>query len=406
MLRSKSELESFLEKRCEKIVFKPELCETIREYMLEKYDIPTGTTMDMIARNILSNQTEFVLFCLVDGIDYATKENYKKEFFTELEINQYLKERLENKLISFPIKIKCDQVTSDQWIGASDTKFFMELRRAQLIRYNTNAQRVMKRIIKGENIFFKLIPNKIAIRAIRMLMQKNMYIPTAITLNIPYESDATFYYDEKARELIINELDSFDISDGYHRYLAMCEECDTNEHFNYPMEIRIINFTDEKTRQFIFQEDQKTKMAKSDSNAMDNNRASNNVIDKLNEMSTFEFKGQIGINEGSINYAELSNVIEYFYFKTKKEYTNIDIRNARDDIKEKLNALAEYDVSYVTKGLRLKELALIFYVFEQESDLNRACQIIDETIKSDALKGIKAKKVTKPLFNTIAYLLK
>ena len=97
MLKSKSELEKFLEKKCENIVFNDELCEKIREYMLEKYDIPTGTTMDMIARNILGNQTEFVLFCMVDGIDYATKKDYKKEFFTELEINQYSKEKLETK---------------------------------------------------------------------------------------------------------------------------------------------------------------------------------------------------------------------------------------------------------------------------------------------------------------------
>ena len=406
MLKSKSELEKFLEKKCEDIVFDGKLCEKIREYMLEKYDIPTGTTMDMIARNILGNQTEFVLFCLIDGIDYTTKNDYKKEFFTELEINQYSKEKLETKIIKFPLRIKCDQVTSDQWIGATNTKFFMDLRRAQLIKYNTNAQRVMKRIIKGENILFKLIPNKLAIKAIRVLMQKNMYIPTVITLNIPYDSDAMFYFDEDKRELIVNKLDAFDISDGYHRYLAMCEENDANEQFNYPMEIRIINFTDEKTRQFIFQEDQKTKMAKNNSNAMDNNRASNNVIDKLNEMSTFEFKGQIGLNEGNINYAALSNVIEYFYFSDKKEYTNIDIRNVRDDVKEKLNALAEYDNSYITKILGIRELALIFYVFNKEKDINRACQIIDDIIKTDKLKEIKNYKASKPLFNSIEQLIK
>lgn len=402
MLKDKSELEKFLEKQCERIVFNAELCTTVREYMYEKYSVPTGTTMDMIARSILGSQTEFVLFCLLDGIDYVNETNFKKEFFTELEINRFSTEKFETESIKFPIRIKCVQVSSDQWIGATNTKFFMQLRKAQLVKYNANAQRVMKRIIKGESILFKLVPNKVAIKAIRALMQKGMYIPTTITLNIPYDSDANFYYDEKGMELVIRDIETFDISDGYHRFLAMCEESDSNNKFNYPMEIRIINFTDEKTRQFIFQEDQKTKMAKGNSDAMNMNRPSNNVIDKLNEMSTFEFKGQIGLNEGSINYAALSNIIEYFYFPVKKEYSNVDIRNARDDIKEKLNSLAEYNEKYITKILGIKELALIFYVFHKENDLEKACKIIDDAFDRDILKDIKNSiRISKPLFNTI-----
>ena len=402
MLKDKRELESFLEKQCENIVFDTELCTKIREYMYEKYNIPTGTTMDMIARSILGSQTEFVLFCLVDGIDYANKTNHKKEFFTELEIKQYLTERLETEEVKFPIRIKCVQVSSDQWIGVADTNFFMKLRKAQLIKYNANAQRVMKRIIKGESILFKLVPNKLAIKSIRDLMKKTIYIPTTITLNIPYDSDASFYYDEKEMELVIKDIEAFDISDGYHRFLAMCEESDADNKFNYPMEIRIINFTDEKARQFIFQEDQKTKMAKGNSNAMNMNRPSNNVIDKLNEMSTFEFKGQIGLNDGTINYSVLSDIIEYFYFNTKKEYTNVDIRNARDDVKEKLNALAEYDNEYITKVFSVKELALIFYVFNKEKNLTKACKIIDNAFYNDILDGIRnVSRVSKPLFNAI-----
>lgn len=406
MLKSREDLESFINKKCEKIVFNSEICEKIRNYMLEKYNIPTGTTMDMIARNILANQTLFVLFCLVDGIDYVKGSDYKKEFFTEIEINQFLVTKLETNTISFPLKIKCDQVTSDQWIGATDVKFFMDLRRAQLVKYNINAQRVMSRIIKGEQVLFKLIPNKLAIKAIRGLMQRNLYIPTTITLNIPYDSDADFYFNEKTRELVINKLGVFDISDGYHRYVAMCEESDENEDFNFPMEIRIVNFTDEKARQFIYQEDQKTKMAKENSDAMNLNRPSNNVIDKLNEMSTFEFKGQIGLNQGKINYADLSNVIELFYFPKKKEYTNSEIRKVRDDVKEKMNALAEYYPEYLEKILGTKELVLIFCAFKKETDLEKACQIIDNTLKSGALNSFKHRKTTLQLYKLIENLLK
>lgn len=405
MLKSREELNAFLGKKSERIVFNNELCQKIREYMLEKYEIPTGTTMDMIARNRLDEQTEFILFCLVDGIDYATNSKYKADFFSEIEINQYTKEKLESGRIKFPIEIKCDKVSDNQWIGATNSRFFMELRKAQLIKYNANAQRIMKRIIKGENILFKLIPNKLAIKAIRALMQKNMYIPTAITLNIPYDSNASFYFDEKSRVLVINEIESFDISDGYHRYLAMCEENDANEEFNYPMEIRIINFTDEKTRQFIFQEDQKTKMARSNSDTMNINRPSNIVIDRLNEMVTFDFKGQIGRNDGTIDYAALSDLIEYFYFKEKKNYGNLEIRNVANEIKEKLNALSEYNSEYINKVLGIRELAVIFHVFDTMTDLSEAVVVIDDALNKGVGKNIRHTKVSKPMFNAISKLL-
>lgn len=406
MLKAKENLEVFLNQKTEQIVFNNILCENIRNYMLEKYNIPTGVTMDMIAQRVsLKEKNEFILFCLLDGIDYVTKKDYKKDFYTNIEIEQYSKTTLEKEKVEFPLRIRCDQVAQDQWIGATNTEFFMGLRRDQLIRYNANAQRVMKRIIKGENIIFKLIPNKFAIKAIRILMHNNMYIPTTITLNIPYDSETEFYFDSKARELVIDKIQAFDISDGYHRYLAICEEGDNFPEFNYPMEIRITNFADEKTRQFIYQEDQKTKMTKANSKSMNINRYSNNVVDRLNESSTFNLKGQIGRNEGTIDYSALSDFIEYFYFKAKKTYTNIDVINTVNDVKQKLNALTEFNTSYMNMILGFKELAVILYIFDKEKDINKACQIVDKLIASGITEQIKTKPVSKTLFNNIEQLL-
>lgn len=404
MLKSREELETALRKASENIVFNEEVCEKIRDYVYEKYNISTGSTMDMIAQRVsLKEKTEFELFCLADGFDEITKSKNKKIFFTEIEISNYTKQKLEINKIKFPIRIKCEQVARDQWIGASFSQFFMNLRRVQLIKYNANAQRVMKRVIRGESIMFKIIHNKLAIRSIKKLMKNNQYIPTSITLNIPYDSEADFYYDEKERELVIKNIEAFDISDGYHRYLAMCELTDEDPEFNYPMEIRIINFADEKSRQFIFQEDQKTKMAHSDSKTMNINRPSNIVIDRLNEMTTFDMKGQIGRNEGTISYAGLSEVIEYFYFKTNKNYTNVDIRNTAQDVKEKLNTLVEYNESYLNRPLGLNELTLIFYVFQIEENTVKACELIDANL--DNAKKIHFTVIGKKALDLIKQLV-
>ena len=407
MLKSKDALISLLENLSEQIVFDNEICEQIRNYMFEKYDIPIGTTMDMIAISMLAEKTEFILFCLVDGIDTVLGSDHKEEFFSEIEINSYKTMKAVNEKIEFPIRIPCFAVTEDQWIGATSSKFFMDLRREQLIKYNANAQRIMKKIIKGESIIFKMLPNKLAIKAIKILMLGGLFIPNTITLNIPYDSDADFYYDNGEKELVIKSISNFDISDGYHRYLAMAEISDIDPNFNYPMEIRIINFTEEKTRQFIFQEDQKTKMTKTESNTMNINRASNNVIDRLNEMSSFDFKGQIGRNDGTINFAAMSDFVEYFYFRAKKQYTNLDIRNVANTIKGQFNALSEYDPSYITKPLGFRELAVIFHVFSVEEDLSKAVETIDTALKSGVINSsnVRQGKITKTLFKTISSLL-
>jgi len=406
MLKSKNELENFLEGKCIKIALNNDLISKTRDYIFNKYNIPKGIIMDMITQRVsLIEKTEFELFCLLDGIDNVVNTNNKEKYFTDIEIKTYLNEKLEVDGINFPLDIKCYQVSTDQWIGASDVDFFIKLRKAQLIKYNVNAQRVMKRIIKGATVLFKIVPNKLAIKSIKALMKSGRYIPTTITLNIPYDLDAEFYYDEKEGKLVIKKLDIFDISDGYHRYLAVCELYDEDQNFNYPMEIRIVNFTDEKTRQFIFQEDQKTKMTKADSNTMNMNRPSNNAIDRLNEMSGFDLKGQIGRNTGLISYTDFSNVIEYFYFKEKKLYSNTEIRNAANDIKVKLNSLIEYNEKYISKPLNIRELSLIFYVFSVEENVEKACSIIDEIIKSEKLKDIKQSIIAKPMINAFKELI-
>jgi len=405
MLQEKSKLITYLNDKSKMVAINNELCIKVRDYCHQKYDIPTGLTMDMITRGMLDEQTEFVLFCLTDALDEITGTRGKAHYFSDLEINQYTNMKYEIEAVNFPIRIKCHQVNPDQWIGVSDAKFFIKLRKAQLISYNINAQRVMKKIIKGENILYKLVPNKVAIKQIKKLMEQKQYIPTSLTLNIRYDSDADFYYDTNNHELVIKSIKSFDISDGYHRYLAMCFLGDEISDFNYPMEIRIVNFTEEKTRQFIFQEDQKTKMTSSASNSMNMNRYSNTVIERLNEMPTFEFKGQIGRNEGTVDYAAFSDIIEYVYFAEKKEYTNLDIRTVATDIKDKLNALVEHNPEFLTKALGRFELAVIFYCLSTEEHIENALELIEQAFVNNVHKKLKHFQKIKPLFNMIEKII-
>lgn len=369
MLKQRSELEHYLNSKCESIALNKDLCKEITMYLNAKYEIPTGTVMDMIVRGKLKEQTEQVLFYLLDGIHFSKKEKekYFKEFYTDIEIRKYLTSKIEVNKIKMPIRIGCFQVAEDQWIGHTDSTFFMRLRAAQLINYNENTQRALTRVnTKNGGEIFKITLNEGAVKAIRACYKEEVYIPTPITLNIPTETDADFYYDEECNELVINSFEHFDILDGYHRYIAMCRECDENPDFVCQWELRIVNFTEAKAKLFIFQEDQKTKMKKADSRTMNSRSPVNKAVVRLNEDSGFELAGEINATGGNLPKTPFSIAFEHFYFKgCTKSNENLIVRQAVQDVKKKFNALIELNETYLTKKYTYAELVCLFYLFSQ-----------------------------------------
>lgn len=405
MLKQRSELEHYLNSKCESIALNKDLCKEITMYLNAKYEIPTGTVMDMIVRGKLKEQTEQVLFFLLDGILFSKreKEKYFKEFYTDIEIKKYLASKIETDKIKMPIRISCFQVAEDQWIGHTDSTFFMKLRAAQLINYNENTQRALTRVnTKNGGEVFKITLNEGAVKAIRTCYKEEVYIPTPITLNIPTETDADFYYDEECNELVINSLEHFDILDGYHRYIAMCRECDENPDFVCQWELRIVNFTEAKAKLFIFQEDQKTKMKKADSRTMNSRSPVNKAVIRLNEDSSFELAGEINAVGGNLPKTPFSIAFEHFYFKgCTKSNENLIVRQAVQDVKKKFNALIELNEIYLTKKYTYAELVCLFYLFSQTEDVAEIEKLFPLMMeKVNALDGRKlsmSKGISKTL---------
>jgi len=416
MLKSKNELEQYLESKIFSFISNTELCQSIYNYAKETYNIPRTLTSDLITMRIsLSEASEFVLFCLLDAIEKMTQSKSTKidSFYTMQEVKTYRVSKFETERIKFPLKYKLMKITEDQWIGSIDIKHLMKLREAQLINYNVNAQRTMQRIIKGNKEIYKITLNQVAINAIESLFQNGIYIPTPFTLNIPQDSMADFYYDEDNNELVIKSLEHFDIIDGYHRYIAACQISDTNPDFNYNMELRIINFSEDKAKQFIYQEDQKTKMRKIDSDSLNMNKAANIVATRLNESSQCNLQGLISRNQGLINLGDLAQLIHYFYFKEylSKEKEKITIILAVKELIENFNLLTEYDIKYLEKKYSFKDLVAIMYTFNyfKDKDKNHMCEIMDKII--DATNKIDNKKFyskipKKSLMNDIDKIIK
>ena len=400
-----------------KIIANNEVCIGICDYVKDTYEIPRTITSDYISMRLpLEQASEFILFCLLDGIEKIT-EKHKTEidnFFTMQEFKTYKDSKYETKDIKFPLRLKMIQVADDQWIGKISTKTLMDFRKAQLINYNANAQRTMQRIVKGEKEFYKITINNGTVSALKELILKNVYIPTPFTMNIPTESSSDFYYDEDRCEFVIKSLDAFDISDGYHRYVTFCSihDEDKDDNFDYDMEFRIINFPDDKVQQFIYQEAQQTKMKKVDSNSFNMNKAANVVVTRLNENPMCNLQGLISRNQGIIHFGYLADFVNYFYFKSvtnKAKEKSVTI-TAIKELTDNFNMLTEYDSVYLEEEYTFKQLAAVMCMFNyfRDKDKKHMLEIMGEVIKrTEELDNKKfySKTPKKSMMNDIEEII-
>lgn len=403
MLKPREQLELYLDNKLAKIGLNKAETKSTVEAIHEAHNINIVRLTNILARRVsLSEATEFELFCLLQNV----RESHLSEYFTESEINNWATYIIEDKADDiFPIIIKCVQIEQDQYIGRADVDFFMKLRSRQLINYNAAAQRTMQKMVHGNFEYYKISVNQIAVRQIAESYQNDAFIPNTITLNIPLKETSRWYYNEKSCELVIESIDAFDISDGYHRYVAMSRIRDKNPDWNYPMEVRIISFDNDRTRNFIFQEDQKTKMRKVDSNSMNMNSNANIVVDRINQDSKFDLKGEISRNGGSISFGELAGLIDYFYFKKKVFDKPVGLvrANVQQEFVDKFNQLIETNQELFTKHFDFKDLCVIVYGFANDKGSN---EIFNALNRTEALTNVKFSNKTprKTLFTDIEAL--
>lgn len=418
MLKDKKALEQYLEKQCDRIVVDNDKCKSIYNYANETYEIPKGLVSDLISKRMaMSNASEFVLFILLDSMNNVLRESQEilgvDNFYTMKEAKYYRTSKYEVEKIKFPLVFKMVQIDNDQWIGKITVGMLMKLRRAQLINYNQNAQRTMQRVVKGDKETYKITLNQKAVGEIQDSLEKNEFIPNTITLNIPTETEYDFYYDEESCSLVIKSLEHFDCTDGFHRYIAACQICDMNAEFDYPMELRIANFTEDKAKQFIYQEDKKTQMKKVDSRSMNMNKASNIIVTRLNENVRCNLKGMISRNEGLIHFGELSDLVDYFYCKgiTKEKEKSVVIQ-AIKELTDNFNILTEYNTEYLEHRMNYRTLLTVMFCFDyfrDTEDKNKMCEVIEKVskvIENSDNKKFQGKTPKKSLMTEVEKIVK
>ena len=359
----------------------------------EKFQMPSGEIMDYIAgRRLLEQADPFRLFIISTCLDSVNGTETTKRIFTPTEIKEFSKQKLEVDKITFPMNIHCIQVAEDQWIGATDMKFLMRLYNSQLIKYNENTQRVMQKVVRKNNVYYKISVNQKAVSAIADSIKRGSFISNTITLKLPEEAE--WSYDKESSVLTIKKIDMFDIADGYHRLLAMSRVYSEDKDIDLPLELRIITFDEEKTRQFIYQEDQKTKMRRVDSDSMNLYDPCNRIVEKLNIDPSFSGQNLIGRNEGNINYGELSKVIRHYFpskkFGTKREEVQY-INKTEKQVREMLNTFLDNHPEYLETTVPLQVLVAIFHCEANGSDINKILPTVSEVRNAYTIKAIDSE---------------
>lgn len=366
------------------------------EELNEKYNIPISLTADICTnREDISGVNDFIAFALLDGLS----SNEVNKYFTEEEIKVFSKQKLEHEEFELPLIFQnMTQIAPDQWIGKITARELMRLKNAQVIKYNENTQRTMRRIIHGENRYYRIALNNKSVEEIKESLENGSYIPDDITLNMPIESTEFSFNGDK---IIITELDKLDILDGYHRYIAISRLITSNKNFDYPMELRLVTFSEEKAKQFIYQKDQKTKMRQIDSNSMNQYSAANIIVNQLNSEPSSNIQGMINRNGGQISFMELSAMIDYYWFRGSGKVSRKEILMIKKELQDKFNAFIFSDLSWANHIFSVKEIAAIMYCFRYEDkyieSINKLLPMLNE-IPSE-LFGISNGKVRRKLIN-------
>ena len=307
MLRDKEFYDSITSK-IEQISFKPKELKQISGKIYEQFEIPLGLLSDYLTLRVpVNDASDFVLYGLCKQLLSPTEI---KKYYSDEEVKFYNKSKFQKQEIQFPLKFDMIQINTSQWIGRITVKELMQLRDVQMINYNERTQRTMERKISHGYEYWQIAINDNAVKEIEDSYEKGTYIPNTITLNLSDESEADFFYDGEGRQLVIRSLKYFDILDGYHRYKAMSKAYNMDDSFDYEMELRIVNFSEKEARQFIWQEDQKTKMSKIDSASYNQHDWAVHICERVARNLP---QGIISRNKGSIDLAQLSAAVKFVY---------------------------------------------------------------------------------------------
>lgn len=372
--KSRGQLNDYAEKLFKEIIKRNDRRQ-LYDNVNKHFGMPIFDIEEMITfKRDIKEFTTFEVFCVM----YFLDRDSLKKYFTEDEIAYLSKEKIVEENVSFPITFgNMVQIADDQWIGKITVQELMKLKKARLINYEEGEQRAFQRMKSGGIEIYKPFVSKRNVKEIKEAMENGAYIPDPITLNMP--DGSTFSFENNTLTVYSLPKGMFNLDDGYHRYIAMSQIYDFDSDFDYPMELRLVNFSNAKANSFIFQQDQKTPMKKIVSDSYNVNAIPNKVVQRLNQDPMCNIQGMIGRNDAKINDAVLEKIISYFFVdkKIKKEDEMSQVIQIKNKLVTDFNALTEQDSKFLGKYDDALLLTTI-YIFTSEIDQNHYAKAINQ----------------------------
>ena len=276
-----------------------------------RFNMPLDVASDYLNGNRRAKDDDwFTGFVLASMVDKALVAKY----FTPMEISQYKTQKFESRTLS-KIRLPMLQVAKDQWIGATTFQYLMQIEDSHLMCYNENTQRVPRARRKSDGgVTYEPYVSRKSVKEIAAAFKRGDFIPNTITFNVREPNEFVYEDGFFIMEKFPKGQPIFDIIDGYHRYRAMRQIYISDPGFDYQMELRIVSFSTEKARQFVYQESLRNKMRKVDAASFDQNSHENQIIDDLNE--TAPFRNMFTGADAKIDRAVMAAAMRCNYFRT------------------------------------------------------------------------------------------
>lgn len=339
------------------------------EKMLEEeYNLLPPTYMEYIlgARD-LYDLDENILFYLLNAVNDIHPGTFDaSKYFSNLEIRKFSNAKYEFVTEEkYPYIIEgVTEVAADQWVTVMNLDVIKDMYDKQLLIYNPNTQRELKKKIRNGEVYYTINICKASVNDIKNDLLSGIFVPNDLSFNLNLDNPDIEYEVDENRIIITNG--QLDIIDGFHRFKGAMLAKKENTELQFSFVINIMNFDERKACSFIDQENKRNKISTTYTRSLNANNPTRIIVDRINTSPNSLMRGLIG-KEGTnvVSLTDIFELIDITY--NTKNMTRSDLLKTANHIVKVINMCIENDEKYLEK-MSILELGIIIYGSTINSD--------------------------------------
>jgi len=319
---NRDELEIKIKRILPRVDMDKKMKDNMNNYYLEK-NINPSVPARIINTGAIGLLQPVQLCMFVKSINMTPNKFHLDEnkYFTKDEIklaDAYKESKIDKKDDVIVFK-NVDRSRDNLWICTKITfDELQDLANKGIIGYNFKTQRDARIIYKGKDMIKMPFVNKEAIEEMKESWKLGVFTPNMITFNLEHtykENPPEYDKINRTLKITLNEGESLNVADGYHRTLTAIyikeEDPNFSTGFYY---LRILNFTEEEAHNFILQESKGTPISEQQMKYM-NEQDMNMIIAK--DISSFgNTRTNIMFNKLTVSKKEITHGDKYCFYNT------------------------------------------------------------------------------------------